>query len=398
MSLSTLPLAYCANVHPGEDFSQAFDGLKQHCADVRQRIARTLGVGIWMTRTAIQEAVADPMNVQKLHNWLVNNDVVCYTMNAFPFGNFHARRVKEQVYQPDWTDERRRDYSLACARVLARLLPPGVEGSISTLPLAFKSLVLWDPSYDDYFPRLIETALGLAEIRAQTGRWIRLAIEPEPLCLLETTDEAIAFFQTLWRSVAGSSLEKVVRDHIGLCYDVCHQAVEFENVADSIVRLDAAGIRIAKIHITCALEIPNPKDLAARNHLSQFIEERYLHQTFGRRPGKPPLRWLDLSKDLTENPTDEWLQCDTWRTHFHVPVDLESIGVLRTTRPAVEEALAAVAGLGYAPHLEVETYTWNVLSDGRTNQLAAPSGNDFVLARGIAMELESVQKLIDRLV
>ncbi|MFO0947243.1 MAG: metabolite traffic protein EboE [Planctomycetota bacterium] len=391
MAFSDLPLSYCTNVHPGETFAEACRGLRAFSQPLRRRVNRPIAAGLWMTARAIEQLDL-PENVDALTVLLADANLACYTMNAFPLGNFHASRVKENVYLPNWTSSDRMDYTLRVARLLATLLPDGATGSISTSPCAWK-LAAPVGGYGVYFPRLIETATSLAELADKTGKVIRLAIEPEPGCVLETTDEAIAFFHELWRSSQGTAVETAVREHLGLCYDVCHQAVEFEDVADSIDRLDREGIRINKVHVTCALELDAPGDMEAREHLSHFAEERYLHQTYARHPDGRILSLPDLTRGFALDPPAEWLECPRWRTHFHVPINRETMGTLRTTRPVLVEALRRVHELPYAPHLEVETYTWDVMPE----EDMSSAGEPFDLVAVLAAELESGLKIVQDL-
>lgn len=391
MSISPLPLSYCTNVHPGETFELAFSALEKHTGQLAGRMDRPIAAGLWLPRSALTQCGHDANAIAGLRDWMRENGLVCYTMNAFPFGDFHAARVKENVYLPDWTAAERREYTCDVAEFLARLLPDGCEGSISTSPCAFKPLAA-EPGYKPYFVELINTARFLTELRRTTGKMIRLAIEPEPCCVLETTDEAIEFFDQLRKHVAGSNVEGPVLEHIGLCYDVCHQAVEFEDVSTSISRLTDAGVRINKLHITCALELSDPTDQSAREHLARFVEPRYLHQTFGKlkTADGQTISIADLTKEHALSPPDDWLQCQAWRIHFHVPVNEQKLGPLATTRPSLIDALSAVKQLDYEPHLEVETYTWNVLPQEETN---AP----FDLTAGLQAELESTYELLDQL-
>jgi hypothetical protein len=246
-----------------------------------------------------------------------------------------------------------------------------MEGSISTVPLAFKGFSHAADHLDRCVALLLETATALRRLFDETGRLIRLAIEPEPYCLIETTDEAIDFFRRLRHLAKGNAAQlESVRQHLGLCYDVCHQAVEFEDIPQSIGKLAAAGVRINKVHITCAIELASPGENAAgRQALARYVEERYLHQTLARTKAGKILREIDLSEDLALRPPAEFRDAAAWRIHFHVPVNTESLGPLRTTRHELKQALETVARLDYAPHLEVETYTWEVLpADGAASQ------------------------------
>jgi sugar phosphate isomerase/epimerase len=370
-------LGYCTNVHPGRSAAEVVAGLDRFAVPVRDRVGRPLAVGLWLARPVADEFLADP---RRLADELARRGLTCYTLNAFPYGDFHAARVKEHVYRPDWSTPERSVYTLHCAAVLAALLPDGTDGSISTLPLGFKGFDHPADFADRCVDRLLTLAAALDRLRFDTGRVIRLAIEPEPFCLLETTAETVAFFDRLYQ--AAGEREAAARTHLGVCYDVCHQAVEFEDVGESIRTLDRAGVRINKVQISCAVELVRPAESAdGRAALRRYVEPRYLHQTFARHPDGRLAKAVDLTDDLFADPA--FAAAEVVRVHFHVPVDADRLGPLGTTRPAVREALAAIAELDYAPHLEVETYTWEVLPGA--------AGPDIV--DGLAKELTATDRL-----
>ncbi len=386
MSLSDLPLSYCTNVHPGRDLGEVLSGLDRFTVPVSERIARPLAAGLWLAAPVIDEVMRDDDGARRLADMLQDRGLCCYTLNAFPYGDFHGDRVKEQVYLPDWAAPARLSYTLACADVLAALLPEGTDGSISTVPLGFKYLSQEEDFGAKAISALIEWAEASERRFVETGRRIRLAIEPEPLCLLETTDEAMAFFEELFAAASRRGLEAVAREALGVCYDVCHQSVEYEDVADSLCRLDRAGIRINKVHITCAIRLENPSEnLEGRNLLSTFAEPRYLHQVTARCRDGRVMRCADLEPGMVASPGTDWLETDSWRIHFHVPVDADDLGPLDTTRDDLRAALEAVATrLDYAPHLEVETYTWDVLPG-----IEPPN-----LVEGLSRELDATDTML----
>ncbi|MEZ6057895.1 MAG: metabolite traffic protein EboE [Planctomycetaceae bacterium] len=387
MSLSTLPLSYCTNVHPGTSVAEVTAGLRNVTAHVGRQFGHPLAAGLWLAQPAINELASQP-TIDQLQQSLEEAGVVCYTLNAFPYGNFHGDRVKEQVYLPDWTSADRLDYTWGCAQVLAAIMPEGTEGSLSTVPLGFKGL----PHDSNFMPRCAEQLVQLAgqldALHDETGRVVRLAIEPEPLCVLETTAETLTFFESVWRAAQRAGLTEAARRHLGICYDVCHQSVEFEDVAESIKSIRSAGVRLNKIHLTCAIRLEWPADnVEGRKALAHFAEPRYLHQTFARSADGTILSLSDLEQSFCESPPASFAAADEWRVHFHVPVNAESIGPLKTTRDDLKLALQTVAGLEYAPHLEVETYTWGVLPDSEK-----PS-----LIDGLTAELSATRKLLDDL-
>ncbi len=383
MSFSPLPLGYCTNVHPGRTLAEVESGLDRFTVPVQERAGGPIAAGLWLAAPVVAELRSSPDAVPRFAAGLARRGLTCHTLNAFPFGDFHSDRVKEKVYLPDWSQPERLDYTSQCAEVLASLLPEGVDGSISTLPLAFKPIPHPPEFVDACVDQLIELAGRLDRLRRATGRTIRLAIEPEPFCLLETTPEAIAFFHRLSDRADRRGAGAIVREHVGLCYDVCHQAVEFEDAAEAVAALHAAGVRINKAQISCAIEIASPgDDRAAREALATYVEPRYLHQTMARTKSGGVIRSVDLTRSLALDPPADFAEAEMWRVHFHVPVDAETVGPLGTTRAELRRALAAIGELPYAPHLEVETYTWDVLP-GATADLVEGLSRELTATRGL---------------
>lgn len=383
MSFSDLPLSYCTNVHPARTLVDVLAGLDRFSLPIRIESGGDLAVGLWLARSVMDE-LATAASRQQFAQELRDRSLTCYTLNAFPFGDFHSERVKEQVYLPDWTCVSRLQYTLDCARLLADLLPASVSGSISTVPLGFKQLATSPDFQDRCADQLIAAAVGLHQLQEETGKTIRLAIEPEPLCVLETTAETLAFFERLRSRASSPKDRQAIDQYLGVCYDVCHQSVEFEDVVASIAALTAADIRINKVHISCAIEANGVNTSpAVRTALAQYIEPRYLHQTIARKADGTVVKWLDLDAVLLEQTPAEFAHADVWRVHFHVPVDAERLGPLGTTRPDLERALAAVYAMPYAPHLEVETYTWEVLPQGGRPEVVAGFARELIATRAL---------------
>ncbi len=389
MALPTLPLSYCTNVHPGRSLAEVDRGLDQYTAALRENYGAPLAAGLWLAAPVVAELLTHPHTLPAFREGLSRRRLSCHTLNAFPYGDFHSPRVKENVYLPDWSDRLRLEYTLACAKILAALLPEKGEGSISTVPLAFKGFPHSDDHLDRCVAQLLDTARAFDDLYNESGRIIRLAIEPEPDCLIETTAEAVSFFDRLWKKAAEAGKLETAQRHLGLCYDVCHQAVEFEDIAASIRTLAAAGVRINKVHITCALELELPgENIEGRQALARYVEERYLHQTLARTHAGAILHQIDLTRQLALEPPPEFRDAQAWRIHFHVPVNAERLGPLRTTRTELRQALAAVHQLDYLPHLEVETYTWEVLP-GRDQKAMARN-----LIDGLTAELVATRDML----
>ncbi|MEM7810837.1 MAG: metabolite traffic protein EboE [Planctomycetota bacterium] len=377
MAISELPTAYCGNVHPGRTVDEVIAGVRTVAGPAAARAGVPSSVGLWLPRSAVDACVRDPCEVDRLGSALADAGLTCHTLNAFPYGDFHADVVKRAVYRPDWTTPERLDYTLACARLLARLLPEGGDGSISTLPVGYAAdfaAADREDRLDAAAAKLVEAAVTLRRLEAETGRRVRLAIEPEPDCVLESTADAVAWFTWLRRIADRRGAADAVASHLGVCFDVCHQAVLFEDVAASVATLDRAGVPIVKVHLSNALRLTDPRDSAARGALARYAEPKYLHQTFARSADDTPLRRDDLSAAFCEDPPADWLVADEWRVHFHVPIDRDTLGPLATTRDALVTAAAAIARLDDAPHLEVETYTWGTAplpAEGLPDRIAA---------------------------
>ncbi|MFJ8198247.1 metabolite traffic protein EboE [Streptomyces sp. NPDC096152] len=370
-------LAYCTNVHPAEDLDGVLAQLGRHAEPVRERLGvPVLGLGLWLARDAAAALAADDGQVARLRRELTARGLEVVTLNGFPYRGFHDPVVKHAVYRPDWTTPERLHYTLDLARVLAALLPDdAAHGSVSTVPLGWRTP--WTAGQADEAARTLDSlAGGLATLAADTGRTIKVGLEPEPGCVVETTAQAT-------RHLAG-----VDTDRIGVCLDACHLAVGFEEPAAALARLDAAGLQVVKTQASCALQAGDPADPATRAALAAFTEPRFLHQvrepvprqaTSAGAPGAPPLAVDDLDAALAGGLPGR----GPWRVHFHVPLHADPEPPLSTTRPELEATLAALLGGDTArtAHVEAETYTWGVLPEGRR-----PRGPG-ALADGIAAEL-----------
>jgi hypothetical protein len=381
-------LTYCTNVHPGETWDETFASLERYVLPIKRRVSpgQPFGVGLRLSADAAA-TLAVPDHLAGFKDFLADHDLYVFTLNGFPYGRFHGARVKEQVYLPDWQDAARLAYSDRLADILVELLPPGrdIEGSVSTVPGAFKPRVAGQRSIDAMVRNLVAHAVHLADIEARTGRTLRLALEPEPCCFLETIEESVRFFEDhlfagpareLVAQVTGRAdgAEDLLRRHLGICFDVCHAAVEFEG-EDALDRLVAAGIAVPKIQVSAALRLADV-DAAAADLLRPFDDGVYFHQVVERSNGGLT-RYLDLDEALaaldgTERPRE-------WRVHFHVPVYREATGGFATTQDYLKAILARQRAAPVAPHLEVETYTWGVLPE------ADRQGD---LAHNIAREIE----------
>lgn len=342
---STVHLAYCTNVHPAETLDGVLAQLRDHCEPVRRRLGRDrLGIGLWLAQDAAATLAADPAALRGLRDALDRRGLEVVTLNGFPYEGFGAEEVKYRVYRPDWGDPQRLEYTTALARILTALLPDDVtEGSISTLPLAWRTTPDVRPALDA-LRRLGERLDAVAEL---TGRTVRVAVEPEPGCVVETTGDALA------------PLTAIGHPRLGVCVDTCHLATSFEDPDTALDALTAAGVPVVKAQLSAALHAEHPHLPEVREALAAFAEPRFLHQT--RTLTAAGLRGTD---DLDEAVTGDALPDGApWRAHFHVPLHAAPAPPLTSTLPVLKSALARLAG-GPHPltrHLEVETYTWQAL-------------------------------------
>jgi sugar phosphate isomerase/epimerase len=348
-------LTYCTNIHAGESWREVEDALRRHVVAVKRLVSADapFGVGLRLSARAISELEA-PEQRDALRALLAEHGLYVFTINGFPYGNFHGTRVKESVYEPRWSTRERGRYTLALAHLLAELLPDGVRtGSISTLPLGFRGEDRASAANDAHADQLVTLARILRSVELSHGKRIVLALEPEPECILETTEEAVRFLEERV-FLRAKEHEAVARAHLGVCLDACHAAVELEEAKDAVDCLERAGIAIAKIQLTNALEATGRENIA---DLVRFAEDTYLHQCVVRRADGRVERYLDLPRALRQ----EFGDGDMLRTHFHVPVFAERLGRLSGTQGFLRDLLAIVRGRAVTEHLEVETYTWDVL-------------------------------------
>jgi hypothetical protein len=373
-------LTYCTNIHPGETWPEVRAALERHLPAVKRRASpdAPMGVGLRLSAEAAATLAEAPEDLAWLRDFLARHDLYAFTVNGFPYGRFHGARVKEEVYQPDWRHPARLAYTNRLADLLAALLPagqPDLAGSVSTAPGGFRSLAGAPGAVEEVAEALLRHAAHLVAVRERTGRTVALAIEPEPMCLLETVEEAARFFEERLFSraavarlaalagISAPAAEDAVRRHLGLCYDVCHAAVEFEDPAASLARLRRGGIAVAKLQLSSALRVPRV-DAAAVERLRPFDEGVYLHQVVERRGDGRLVRHPDLGDAFAAFERDAAAGEDAareWRVHFHVPVFHDDLGAFATTQSELREVLALQRREAASRHLEVETYTWDVL-------------------------------------
>lgn len=352
-------LAYGMNVHPGGSPEVLEAALVSTVGPLRERLAADgpFGLALRLDREGVEALAHDEEAAARLRDLFAALDLVPFTGNAFVVGGFHEAGTKASVYRPTWADPARARYTLDFARVLASLAPVGLPVSLSTAPLSFRPFGEPEGFLDEAAQALAAVGTALLDLADETGVAVRLALEPEPLCTLQTTDDALAFFAgPLDRALRAAPR---ARPFLGVCYDVCHQAVMGEDPDAGLRALVRAGVPVFKVQLSSALVVPDPADAAHRLAVARFDEGRWLHQVAA---GSPTRVVADLSDALVGPDAEAFAAAGPWRVHCHVPVFLEALAPpLKTTQPALRRAIGAVVDLGLQEALEIETYTFDGL-------------------------------------
>ncbi len=357
-------LSYCTNIHPAETWDETFVMLKTHVLTVRDLLRRrgilgkdeAFAIGLRLSAVAARELLAGK-HLADFKLWLKETVTYVFTINGFPYGSFHGTRVKEQVFLPDWTSEARVDYTKDLFRILASIARPGTGASVSTLPGSHKT---FHADENVILTNLVDLANWLENLSRETGHDFHLGLEPEPLGHFENTMETLAFFARLHEA---ANYPEVVRRRIGVNYDACHFALEYDGARMSLDELTKAGIRISKIHLSSALAL-DPNNPEAISAIRQFDEPVYFHQVLLKSPGGEITRFADLPLFLEDLDSGalKVADHDEMRVHFHIPLDAEPASPLRSTRNQTQEVLAWKKDHPEAcGHYEIETYTWGVL-------------------------------------
>jgi len=372
---NNIHLTYCTNIHPGEEWSKVFSNLEQYVLELKAKIApnKPFGIGLRLAAIAAKELLQGN-TLAEFKSWLTEHDLYVFTLNGFPYGGFHQQVVKDQVYAPDWSKQERLDYTLQLTNILAELLPAEMEGSISTLPLSYKpwfkkNQISQTSVINSATLHIAQIVAEMVRIRADTGKLLHLNLEPEPDGLIENAAEVIDYFQKHLLPIGGTYLaqqleipketaEALLLDHVRVCYDTCHFAIAFENPVSVFKQFQAVGIKIGKIQISAALQVDVPEDAEQRHQLKQrllpFAESTYLHQVVTSEFNQ----YSDLENALPDLANTTASQ---WRIHFHVPIFIHDYKLLQSTQDDIITVLELLQNNQFCNHLEIETYTWDVL-------------------------------------
>ncbi|WP_375497355.1 metabolite traffic protein EboE [uncultured Nostoc sp.] len=376
---SNFHLTYCSNIHTGESWLEVFANLEKYVPNLKSRLSPTapFGIGLRLADAAAKELLQNN-NLAQFQAWLSQEDLYVFTLNGFPYGGFHRQVVKDQVYAPDWSTQERVDYTLNLVQILATLLPEKLDGGISTLPLSYKPW--WQEDQATLETVLKKSCLNIASVVVEmiriceeTGKILHIDLEPEPDGLIENTSEVIDFYQNWLLPIGGNYLSQKLKieqslaenkllEHVRVCYDTCHFSVEYEESQSVFARFQSAGIKIGKIQISAAIKVKIPADVEKRSliveRLRPFAESTYLHQVIERRSDGTLHHYPDL---ITALPHLEQSLAEEWRTHFHVPIFIHDYQILQSTQDDIATVLHLLQKNNTCSHLEIETYTWDVL-------------------------------------
>ncbi|TKK68485.1 xylose isomerase [Ilyomonas limi] len=396
-------LTYCTNIHAGEIWPEHFKAIQQAVPAIKQQLSpnHPFGIGLRLSNVASIELIKED-NLQQFIQWLQEQQCYVFTMNGFPYGGFHHTVVKEDVHTPDWTTEQRLEYTIRLANILAALLPEGMEGGISTSPLTYRHWHEKDVETHAVFQQatinLLHVVEALIQLKEQTGKTIHTDIEPEPDGLMETGPEFMQWYQEYLLPIGVSFLgerlhytkEKAtaaIKAHVQLCYDICHFAVGYEDHAGVLQQLKARDIKVGKIQISAALRAEMPNATEQRESVieafKKFNEPVYLHQVVARQKDGNLKRYPDLPDALQEANASG---VQEWRAHYHVPLFIENYGALQSTQKDIQQVLQLHRAQPFSAHLEIETYTWEVLPE----ELKLP------LTDSIVRELEWVKDELEK--
>ncbi|WP_283139207.1 TIM barrel protein [Rhizohabitans arisaemae] len=221
-------LVYNAGVHPADDLENLIAHLTRYAVPVRRKLGvRRLGLGLWIPPAVAEHLIMDRIELVRLSRILAERGLEVVTLDGLRCGSRQpgARDL-------DWAKPERYRYTLNLARILSFLLPEDVaQGTITTLPLARRGD--WPPALADIAARRLERlAKELRSLATISGRTISVGFEPQPGCVIETTDQAA-------KQLAGFDPA-----HLGICLDTRHMAGAGR---ESLRPLASAGLPVIKV-------------------------------------------------------------------------------------------------------------------------------------------------------
>ncbi len=385
-------LTYCTNIHPSNGWNSVLANLRRYALPLKTRFAPDVpfGIGLRLSGEESRELL-EGTNLPDFKWFLDEHGLYVFTLNGFPYGPFHQQSVKAEVHAPDWRDEERVRYTLRLVEILATLLPADMDSGISTSPLSYSAWIDQDDpaTWDLLVKNVVRVAAAMARVRQDRGKLIHLDIEPEPDGLLGTCAALTDFYETrllplgapLLAEALGIPLAEAhacLLDHIRVCFDACHVAVGYEDPSQVLDRFAQVGIRVGKVQVSSAVKVLLPDDHQVRRErvtsLAAFAESTYLHQVVQRNRDGSFVHFPDLPDAL---PSISDPDAAEWRIHFHVPVFVERYGTFASTQDDLRSVLALLRERRFTSHLEIETYTWDVLPGALKTDLLDSIGREY---------------------
>ncbi|MFT5059513.1 MAG: hypothetical protein ACI89E_002298 [Planctomycetota bacterium] len=396
---ASVRLAYCTNLHAGESLPEIRQGLEDFAVAVKRALGvqGTFGVGLYLPAKVALHLASEHgrHDLDGFASWLEQQGLEAFTFNAFPYGDFQRDGLKAAVYRPTWETPERAAYTAAVAKVAPLLMRrrsdsagniagnPSGHISISTHPGAHVSQVDDGEGHEKYLLGLAGAVVDLVRSQSVNAPNIVLSLEAEPWAIAGNSIALAGHLQQV-SSLAQNilceehacdpeSARRSVAQHLGTCLDACHSAVEFETASDAVDLARKVGC-MGKLQYSNALSLSRPSESpAAVAALLALDEPRFLHQVNGDALAGPQnaADLIDLQQALADQSSrDDWLACEEWRCHFHVPVNLPEFEGLGTTQDHADAILLElladpVAWKTPELHVEIETYTWNILPGSR---------------------------------
>jgi hypothetical protein len=333
-------VGYALNVFAYETLDELWICLEGDVLEIKKRAFpnEVFPIELRFSERLVNELMQDCDHVARLKYFLDTHDLALVTVNGFVMPHFHGERVKERVYLPAWHEsEARVRFTNACLDLLAELAPQDIEFASVSVPFG----ALKPVSMEAVAPNILKCAEDAAKLHERTGIRCVVALEPEPGLSVETTSEAVGFFERF--------VPQPIRRYVGVTFDLSHQLVDFENLTESIASLQRQGVPIAKVHVSNAAEM---------TELRPFYDDSiYLHQVVGvDAKGKRAYFSLDWPTQLPPS------NITRFRVHYHLPVFPTDMS---TTLPEIERFLTNLSSFDPSIPFIVETYTWPEQLRGR---------------------------------
>ncbi|MCX7885948.1 MAG: hypothetical protein N3B01_01645 [Verrucomicrobiae bacterium] len=256
------PVGYALNVFPYQTATELWDCLRRDVLQLKALASphEPLPIELRLSEQLLRELRP---HAPALKTFLLEHDLPLVTINAFVMSAFHGQRIKEGVFLPAWHEsDTRLRFTNACLDLLVEIAGTcGQPAAEIILSVSAPFGALKPATMAAVAPNILRCAEHAAELQPPC----MLALEPEPGLCVETTAEVVEFFERF--------VPEKLRQSLGVNFDLAHQLVQFEDLAESVATLQRHRIRIAKIHVSNAVELTGWEPPAS--------DSIYLHQVCG---------------------------------------------------------------------------------------------------------------------